>query len=335
MRCEALCCGVLLGMLGVVPPALADGGAGPPPWLPADVYQRLKSARDLRPQGTLLQGSNLENTVVQASPAALRAATGQATYKGLRAGAADWSLVATPAGTDPCQPGLRLYQLADGTSNPCDGEQLAPAADAALTQCERDHFAAYRGLAALVPGAWGGRGTFVAATGQAQFATFSCMSGVSAKCLHWGYGPDAPGGTALYQTCTRAARADYCGSGDFFTCPGTHVDFVDARSLQRRAPGSAATELEADWDEGGAVCLAYARLPGCSAPPKMAHLKRYLATYCQAAQHKIDLTGCPAPEKCPGGSPTCGHLMRTFTVPNQSNTAGCKPSAEQCAPSPP
>jgi hypothetical protein len=98
--------------------------------------------------------------------------------------------------------------------------------------------------------------------------TFSCTTGVIAKCYRWGYRPWLTGYGAnmaeMHQTCTRLARADYCGDGVPHTQDGTWINVWD----NLPAPGPIQTHgllpplgmlFEAGWGPNGAVCLSHAR----------------------------------------------------------------------------
>jgi len=98
--------------------------------------------------------------------------------------------------------------------------------------------------------------------------TFACSTGVIAKCYRWGYRPWLTGYGDLidvHWTCTRLARADYCGNGVSHTHDGTWVNVWDALP----APGPIQNHggllpplgmlFEAGWNTGGAVCLSRAR----------------------------------------------------------------------------
>jgi hypothetical protein len=87
--------------------------------------------------------------------------------------------------------------------------------------------------------------------------TYSCMSGVIAKCVDWGYAPWSTG-TDVHQSCTRLARADYCGDGQPWTMEGTVIDVYDTLGVQSRV-GIEEFEFEAAWGEDGALCLAETR----------------------------------------------------------------------------
>ena len=97
--------------------------------------------------------------------------------------------------------------------------------------------------------------------------TFGCTTGVIAKCYRWGYRPWVTGYgdlVAMHQTCTRVARADYCGNGKPNTHDGTKINVWDTLPppgpIQRHGalppPGMM---FEAGWNTGGAVCLSRAR----------------------------------------------------------------------------
>jgi ADYC domain-containing protein len=96
--------------------------------------------------------------------------------------------------------------------------------------------------------------------------TFGCTTGVIAKCYRWGYRPWVTGHgdlVAAHWTCTRVARADYCGNGTSHTRDGTQINVWD----NLPSPGPIAPHgttppgmlFEAGWDTGGVVCLSHAR----------------------------------------------------------------------------
>jgi hypothetical protein len=91
---------------------------------------------------------------------------------------------------------------------------------------------------------------------------------VIAKCYRWGYRPWVTGYgdlVAMHWTCTRLARADYCGNGVPHTHDGTEINVWDTLPapgpIQRRAGllSSFGMVFEAGWNTGGAVCLSRAR----------------------------------------------------------------------------
>lgn len=116
----------------------------------------------------------------------------------------------------------------------------------------------------------GGRGLFMAGVWDESGArheslagatdvafTFSCDTGVLAKCIDWGYAPYAAGADA-HQTCTRLARADYCGNGMPHTADGTLIDVFDVLGVQE-SDMSIDLAFEAGWGPDGAVCVSRPR----------------------------------------------------------------------------
>jgi hypothetical protein len=100
--------------------------------------------------------------------------------------------------------------------------------------------------------------------------TFGCTTGVIAKCYRWGYRPWVTGYGDLipmHQTCTRLARADYCGVGVPGTRNGTTINVWDnlpaPGPIQRHGGllGLPPTGMlfEAGWNTEGAVCLSHSR----------------------------------------------------------------------------
>jgi hypothetical protein len=97
--------------------------------------------------------------------------------------------------------------------------------------------------------------------------SISCVSGVEAKCLRWGYLPwrDSPIGSRplapYFETCLRLARADYCGDGAATTREGTAIDAYDEVGIMQRTPDLPEFAFEAGWNTAGAVCAHHARIP--------------------------------------------------------------------------
>jgi hypothetical protein len=100
--------------------------------------------------------------------------------------------------------------------------------------------------------------------------TFGCTTGVIAKCYRWGYRPWVTGFgdlVPMHQTCTRLARADYCGVGVPHTHEGTEVNVWDnlpsPGPIQRHGGLLGLPPLgmlfEAGWNTEGAVCLSHSR----------------------------------------------------------------------------
>lgn len=98
------------------------------------------------------------------------------------------------------------------------------------------------------------------------YLTFACTAGVIAKCILWGYAPwkISIGGQTMremHQTCTRMARADYCGNGKSYTRNGTPINIYDKLSIQEHAPraGDNGPMYEAAWGPEGATEIVHTR----------------------------------------------------------------------------
>jgi hypothetical protein len=97
--------------------------------------------------------------------------------------------------------------------------------------------------------------------------SLSCVGGVEAKCLRWGYLPwrRAPAADVslapYFESCVRLARADYCGDGQASTREGTAVDIHDEVGVLQRTPNLPEFEFEAGWTPRGAVCVHHTRIP--------------------------------------------------------------------------
>jgi len=85
-----------------------------------------------------------------------------------------------------------------------------------------------RQVAIPIAAIWNEHGDRVESSSQ---FTFGCTTGVIAKCYRWGYRPWLTGYddsmVAMHQTCTRLARADYCGIGVPGTRDGTKINVWD------------------------------------------------------------------------------------------------------------
>jgi hypothetical protein len=122
-----------------------------------------------------------------------------------------------------------------------------------------------RRAAIPIAATWNERGDRLASS---TLFTFGCTTGVIAKCYRWGYRPWLTGYGAdmagMHQTCTRLARADYCGNGVSNTQDGTWVNVWDnlpaPGPIQRHGLLAPLGMLfEAGWGPDGAVCLSHAR----------------------------------------------------------------------------
>jgi hypothetical protein len=121
-----------------------------------------------------------------------------------------------------------------------------------------------RGVAIPLTGIWNDHGDRVESN---SLFTFGCTFGVIAKCYRWGYRPWVTGYgdlTEMHSTCTRLARADYCGTGTPHTRNGTSINVWDRLPapgpIQRHGTvAPLGMVFEAGWNTTGAVCLSRAR----------------------------------------------------------------------------
>ena len=104
--------------------------------------------------------------------------------------------------------------------------------------------------------------------------TWACVDGALGRCASIGYFEDFPTVgdiTTLFQSCTRAVRADYCGDGQAHTRArdGTTIDIYDALGVVAPGAGAKGFSLEADWRHDGVVCFdppaGATETPGCAA----------------------------------------------------------------------
>jgi hypothetical protein len=146
--------------------------------------------------------------------------------------------------------GLDVYDPATGVTSPF---------------CANDA----QGVSAAIPVAAIFDGTGSRVESSSAF-TFGCTAGVLAKCVRWGYRPwlqDVTGSSsqfaALHWSCTRMARADYCGDGRSWTHNGTTINIWDTAPapgpFQAHGPTDPTFIFEAGWNTGGAVCLSKER----------------------------------------------------------------------------
>ena len=92
--------------------------------------------------------------------------------------------------------------------------------------------------------------------------TLGCTSGALAKCYRWGYRPWVTGYgdlATMHWTCTRLARADYCGNGTSYTYEGHLIDIWDNLSpVQIQAQAAVPGAFDAGWNTSGATCMSSA-----------------------------------------------------------------------------
>lgn len=127
-----------------------------------------------------------------------------------------------------------------------------------------------RGTAVAVPGYWDDKGNWHApalGTGGASRGSLSCMSGVMAKCLLWGFVPwkSVKGKSLepLHRACVRGARAHYLGNQNTsYTCRKKIIGISDRLGIQKK--GRKPLQFESLWSEDGLECLARPRYPACA-----------------------------------------------------------------------
>ncbi len=161
-----------------------------------------------------------------------------------------------------------------------------PKSQAIINPCAADPDGARKAIP--VSGVWDGTG---AHAGSQDFFTLACTSGVIAKCVRWGYKPwKTVMGQPLaevHQTCTRMARADYCGDGVTHTHDGTPIDEYDVLGLQREVPSDGML-FEGHWNADGAYCLSKERWFNVDLLDPQVLLGNALLTECPA---RISLPG--------------------------------------------
>lgn len=97
-----------------------------------------------------------------------------------------------------------------------------------------------------------------------------CTGGARAKCVRFGYRPWLADESALYSTCVRMVRADYCGDGAGTTRDGMSIDLYDDKGIQA-ADNQPDQAFEAGWSPEGAVCVAHVRVKEHTTLDTLAH----------------------------------------------------------------
>jgi hypothetical protein len=155
---------------------------------------------------------------------------------------------------------LPLYDATVGGMNICKGEEYDTTYDDFEGSCQDpDDYKGMAETAVVLPGFFE-NGVYVrhddARCGADSCFSVSCISGVLAKCAHWGYLPwAAHDGHALgdyFTACVYAARAEYV-RGTSFTCDETVFDIFDDIGIQRLT-GHRDYRLEAWWNSTGMAC---------------------------------------------------------------------------------
>lgn len=132
--------------------------------------------------------------------------------------------------------------------------------------------------------------------------TFACVGSAIAKCVErLGYKPwksvTIPGTSKsvsldeLHQSCVRAVRADYCGTGESLTRPGERVNFYDSLGINR---DDSDWPLEARWTPQGARCVAGTRLTTVLADPRTKRPEMETRSYIAKSCPTVWAAQCPA-----------------------------------------
>lgn len=188
---------------------------------------------------------------------------------------------------DPCHKGgdwLPLYFVELDGRNLCDikdQQNDIPDHEADSACGGKDNRKKLFGKAIAIPGWWNEKGEYKDKKGDKDVFTFACISGIAAKCAHWGYipwlkydkksGKWGEGGEDLkkyYIACVHAARADYGADGDSMTCDRTTVDIFDDLGIRVCSdvgfPKDKVAELESSWKgDGHPSCVRKGRYNGC------------------------------------------------------------------------
>ncbi|XXY53642.1 ADYC domain-containing protein [Sorangium sp. So ce269] len=131
---------------------------------------------------------------------------------------------------------------------------------------------ALEGKAIAVPGYWNKNGRYASTVEGKSVVTLACISGVAAKCVHWGYVPWAtyPQGTGAklaehHEACVIGARARYFNNDKSHTCDDTFVDVYDKLGIREKDTGSRATKFAFEGAVAAKefVCLKRPRFERC------------------------------------------------------------------------
>lgn len=169
------------------------------------------------------------------------------------------------------QGSVPLYEVTYKGTNLCKGVKYDPQGVEELSEEARRLL---EGKAIAVSGYWAGDGWKeqgrLSNNKQGPVLTLSCLSGVVAKCAHWGYVPWAvhkktktPLGP-YHRACVQAARAMYKAEDQAvsFTCQDTEIDIYDRLGIQKKG-GDKALAFESLWGEQGLRCMVRSRFKSC------------------------------------------------------------------------
>lgn len=122
--------------------------------------------------------------------------------------------------------------------------------------------------------------------------TIACLGYAAAKMKLLGYGPnqsfpggDEPATAAQRQATLRMLTADYCGSGRPFTAHGTALAWENAAETVS-TPVTRWTDIEAIWDDDGALCLSNPRLATLEEVAEHCEIPLCTASFARATPHE-------------------------------------------------
>jgi len=155
-------------------------------------------------------------------------------------------------------------------------EEIARCDSSKDPQVQLDAFNRVQGLAVAVEGRWDPESwRYDTTVDGTRVLSLACITGVLAKCTHWGYIPWATRGTSNlsehHRACVRAARAQYKDERRTFTCGRTVADFFDDVGIQNPRGSSSGGEMfEFYWGADGPPCIERPRYRACEIefPPR-------------------------------------------------------------------
>jgi hypothetical protein len=158
---------------------------------------------------------------------------------------------------DEAFPSMPLFEVLHNQRSLCPADD-----EDEISEADPRNHRPRRGLAIASRGYWED-GTWKA--GGNHF-TLSCLTGVVAKCISWGYRPSATSqeeATRYHRACVHAARAKYIADRDIsFTCNRTVVDIYDRKRVQTQGNDAGFT-FESLWGEDGLICMSHPRWKHC------------------------------------------------------------------------
>jgi hypothetical protein len=203
--------------------------------------------------------------------------------------------------------------------NLCSGARYEPESPRCPDEVED-----LEGRAIAVPGYWDKAGNFRAEVEGKSVFTLACISGVAAKCAHWGYVPWVTypngDGTTLanhHKACVRAARAQYLDKDRSFTCEATPIDIFDKIGIRKADDFLVQSKnftFEAAWGAEGLVCLHRTRYSKCE----------------KDVTSKIFSKRCEHDYKPDDEWPIGALVMNRSAVDRVSSTGECPSSWAQC-----